>query len=731
MKQFTIRQTESRSSGSYTEIIISELFDKLSVFAITFGSIAAFGSVSRIFQFGWKINILSDCATYLLLILILLLRKRFPPVFIAIAIFTLLSINACGDIILTGFATPSLIMLCSCGVALGTLFGFRIGLTFIGIATACITAISIFFIVNHLHTVFDLNQSLRSPLIWFSLISGFTVFSLASLTVVDFIKQKLVTLIKDLEQRSNELHASEKKFRLLAENMHDVLLLLNTQLHITYITPSVVTMFGFTPEELTDQRIDILAPVEKSALILTIFSRFFSHPAEQMLSISPFECTLVRKEGEEVPAEFTPSLFYDGNGELNGIQCIIRDLSTQKLAELEKKKLEQQLRHSEKLEVIGQLAGGIAHDFNNQLAGILGFSELLKASHPKDSETWETAQSIASIARHSADLTGKLLAFARKGNYRSQAVDIHILIREIIAILEHSIDPNITITQSLEAPHPFVIGDPGQIQNAFLNIALNARDAMQVGGTLSFSTRQSTVDEKFSSPYQPAITPGEYIHIIISDTGTGIDDDTKQHLFEPFFTTKAPGKGTGMGLAAVYGTIQTHGGILNVTSVVNEGTSFHIYLPVGTDTDSGAETENSPAILQGTGTLLVIEDEKNVGKMMEMVLKRLGYTVILCTNGTEGLARYEQSPEQIDAVIVDLILPGISGKELITALRAVSNTVRILICSGYRADINLQKLIEDTQTLYIQKPFSMNEFSGMLRQVLQLHNDIPNPRRAE
>jgi PAS domain S-box-containing protein len=559
-----------------------------------------------------------------------------------------------------------------------------------------------------------MNDYLTSPQAWFSLLSGFLVFSLASLIVVHFIQKAMQNSVNQLKIRSDELHTSEKKYRLLAENIRDVLLQLDTTLKITYVSPSIKTIFGFEPEEIIGAQINVLSTPQKSIVFLTIFTDFLKHAEEPFLHLQSFECEFRKKNATIFPAEFSPSLIHNSDGSLYGIQGIIRDISQQKHAEKEKILLENQLRHSEKLEVIGQLAGGIAHDFNNQLAGILGFAELIKADHPKESETYSTAQSIVSIAKRSADLTSKLLAFARKDNFIFHVFDLHDIIREIIEILSRSIDRSIQITGHLEAEHSFIKGDPGQIQNALLNIALNARDAMRNGGALNFSTQLTTIDSKFQSPFQRHVTPGQYIHIIISDTGTGIDDETKQHLFEPFFTTKEPGKGTGMGLAAVYGTIQAHDGILNVTSVLGKGTSFHIYLPITSESPEPPEPENYNEIPKGAGNILVIEDELNVGKMITMILKRLGYSFEICTNGIDAFELYKRRSAEFDAIILDLVLPGMSGNDLLQRMREINNNVRILICSGYSTDIAGIKAQNDKKTFYLHKPFSMNELSHQI-----------------
>ena len=249
------------------------------------------------------------------------------------------------------------------------------------------------------------------------------------------------------------------------------------------------------------------------------------------------------------------------------------------------KQLQEQLHQSEKMEAIGQLAGGIAHDFNNQLSGIMGYADIL-AGKLTDEKFKGHAEAIVRAAKRSADLIQQLLAFARKGKYLSVPVNLHKLISEVAVLLERSIDKRITIQQILKAGPCLATGDPTQLQNVLLNIAINARDAMPEGGTIIFETAVVTLDAQYCAKHPYDITPGRYVQVCVTDNGVGMDDQTQMHIFEPFFTTKQLGRGTGMGLAAVYGTIKNHHGAINVYSEVGHGTTFKVYLPLA---ESAAE----------------------------------------------------------------------------------------------------------------------------------------------
>ena len=712
MKKSDLQSTSTRFSEDITEMT-RLLFDRLAVFAISFGALTVLGSILRISRYGFNFNIWLDIASYLAIVAILLMRNILPDMAVAIMTMGVLFINGCLNHFFTGLLTANTTLLMCCCVIVGVIFSYRAGVLMVTASIVIMGVAGALFNAGVLNGLYDPATYCSLPVAWISHLADFLVYSLACLTIINFIQKQLWSSLGKLRNRSEELLASEKKYRLLTENMRDVLLLLDANLVITYISPSVTTLFGYSVVELKTSRIDeLLAPGQSEPFVIRLrqqMTRATDGGIDAVMPPMELECR--RRDGSIFFAELSASIIRSSEGDLAGIQGILRDISERKKSEREKSQLEQKLRQSEKMQVIGQLAGGIAHDFNNQLAGIMGFAELIKADNQKDSDTFTAAQSITSIANRAADLTGKLLAFARKGNYHSDVIDIHSIIAEVAVILSRSIDRSISIEQRLDAVPSCVKGDPGQIQNALLNIALNARDAMQHGGTLSFLTSVRNIDSSFKSDYQHTFTPGKYIHIAISDTGTGIDDETKSHLFEPFFTTKEPGKGTGMGLAAVYGTIQAHNGILNVTSVVSEGTTFHIYLPVVDETVSQTGTPAPQDIVPGSGSILLIDDELNVGRMFSMLLRRIGYTIEICPNGEDAIKLFEENPGGFDAIILDLILPGMSGKDVFRKLRGIRRDIPILLCSGYSADNDVRKLLRDDMTLFIQKPFTMSELS--------------------
>lgn len=390
-------------------------------------------------------------------------------------------------------------------------------------------------------------------------------------------------------------------------------------------------------------------------------------------------------------------------------QCALALMTSTHIRELEeKRKLEEMLHHSQKMDAIGQLAGGMAHDFNNMLSGISGFATIIKRNYGKrDAKLAEYVDTILSASDRAADLIGKLLAFARKGKYQLVPVDIHQAIGEVIEILDRTIDKRIRIVRKLEARPSTVLGDPPQIENILLNLAVNARDAMAQGGILTFATATTTIDPSDPRIAEYGIRPGDYIVTSVQDTGTGMDGDTLRHMFEPFFTTKEVGKGTGLGLASVYGSVKNHGGHIDVESGLGAGTSFHVYVPLlrAKEGTAGSLVKPRTDIIRGEGHILVVDDEEIVLSLCKEILPEYGYTVTAFGSGEETVAYYRDHWQQVDAVIVDMIMPGMNGAECMDRLRKINPDVRLIVTTGYDFTEKTSMILSRGVSAFLQKPF--------------------------
>jgi len=386
----------------------------------------------------------------------------------------------------------------------------------------------------------------------------------------------------------------------------------------------------------------------------------------------------------------------------------------------ERKLLEERLRHSQKMEAVGQLAGGIAHDFNNQLSGIMGFADLLRAKVGHDPTLTRYANNILVGAQRATDLTAQLLAFSRKGKVLAVPVDVHRIVFEVVSLLKHSIGKNIRIRQVLNAEPSTTSGAPSQIQSAILNLAINARDAMPDGGELTIATDLVSVDESWSERLVVAVPVGTYVRIDVSDTGVGIPAEIMDRIFEPFFTTKDEAKGTGLGLAAVYGTLKNHGGGLAVESRTGEGTTFSLLLPVhledASDTDaSGVSAELRASLrIDDSRHVLVVDDEANVGRMVAEMLATIGYRATVCFDGEEAVGLYRRSGAEIDVVLLDLVMPNMDGKAVYRALKELDPQVRVVVSSGNAIDGGAQELLSEGAKDFIQKPYRIADLEAIL-----------------
>jgi PAS domain S-box-containing protein len=386
-------------------------------------------------------------------------------------------------------------------------------------------------------------------------------------------------------------------------------------------------------------------------------------------------------------------------GQIDGQERLlvsVRNIEARKKAERDRAVLEARLRQAEKMDAIGHLAGGVAHDFNNQLTGIMGYAELL-ASAIEDPELASYAAHIARASRRSADLTRQLLAFARRGNYQEVAVDVHALLGEVVALLERSLDKRITIHQELAAGSHVVMGDPSQLQNALLNLGINARDAMPDGGALTIRTSVASAG---------ASTTERHLRVVVSDTGTGMSEETLKRIFEPFFTTKAPGKGTGMGLASVYGAVQIHKGTISVESALGRGTTFQIDLPLSDQQGAGQAVGQGPRSVSLAGRrALVIDDERDVREVIRTVLARAGCRVETFADGPEAIAAFAAWWREIDVVILDMVMPKMGGQGVFRELRRIDPRARVVLLSGHSLDGEAQSLLDEGAEAFVAKPF--------------------------
>jgi signal transduction histidine kinase len=415
---------------------------------------------------------------------------------------------------------------------------------------------------------------------------------------------------------------------------------------------------------------------------------------------------------ETVMRKFTVSL--DG--------CIaheraVAEVSQRERVEREREAMREQLQLAHKMEAIGRLAGGVAHDFNNLLTTIRGHTELLRRGAAAETASRVDLDAVLTACDRAAELTGQLLAFSRRGKLRAEQVDLDKLIEEVCRLLRHTVDPRIEVRCELGLGGAVVMGDPSRLQSALLNLAVNARDAMPDGGLLVFSTRVVEVPGPRLASELPS-TPGLHAEIRVSDTGTGMAPDVSKRVFEPFFTTKEMGRGTGLGLAAVYGTVKSHGGSIAVESAPGLGSLFRLHLPLAAPQGTAAAIAPERAWVEGRGTVLLVDDQAEVREVTTSILDRLGYTVITAEDGVAALTLYDQHRTAIRLVLLDVRMPRMDGAETLRRLRRVAPAVPVVIVSGFGADKDLAVIRAMGVQGVVEKPFTVSELSETMARAL-------------
>jgi signal transduction histidine kinase/CheY-like chemotaxis protein len=406
--------------------------------------------------------------------------------------------------------------------------------------------------------------------------------------------------------------------------------------------------------------------------------------------------------------------------ELKEYQNHLEEIVHQRTLELQS--ANERLRQAEKMEAIGQLAGGIAHDFNNQLTIVLGYCELLSNCLIDKPQLLEYIQKINNSGKRASDLTKQLLAFARKGVYKQNVVDIHDIVVDVTSLLSRSLPKSIAIEKELKAKRPFVWGGSTQLQNAILNLSLNARDAMEYGGTLTFETMDVTIDNEFCIKNHINLPHGSYISMSVKDTGCGMDSELQKRIFEPFFTTKEEGKGTGMGLAAVYGIVKSHMGSIIVQSAPGNGSTFTLFLPViSRQQQEIAKPVTSIQDYHGHN-ILVIDDEKAVAQTIGDMLQKYGFTVTLCFSGREAIELYQNDFEKFSLVIIDMAMPEMDGRETYFKLKEINPSINAIISSGFALNNEIEATLRAGSNAFLQKPYSQQELISQIENIFQKAN---------
>jgi two-component system cell cycle sensor histidine kinase/response regulator CckA len=437
------------------------------------------------------------------------------------------------------------------------------------------------------------------------------------------------------------------------------------------------------------------------------------------------EIELQRRDGTKVMTVISASPIVDESGEYAGALGMVTDMT-------EHRRLETQVRQRQKMEAVGQLAGGVAHDFNNLLTVIKGFSAFLIEDLAEGDPHRDDVREIDNAAGRAAALTRQLLAFSRQQVLEPRVLDLNELVTQLEKMLRRLIPADVAITTTFSPDLGLVEADPGQIEQVVMNLAVNARDAMPDGGTLTIETENAELDRTFDPGHtSAAIVPGPYVVLVVRDTGCGMDKGTQARIFDPFFTTKEKGKGTGLGLSTVYGIVKQSGGYVWVDSEIGKGTTFRVYLPRVTveSEDTGRATTAGPA-RRGAETILLVEDDEAVRAMARRILGRGGYRVLEATTGAEALKMCAEGDEPIDLILSDLVMPEMGGRELATQVRALRPRARVLLMSGYTEEAAMKRSVLDPSEAFLSKPFTPDALTRKVREVLDGPAGVPAPATA-
>jgi two-component system, cell cycle sensor histidine kinase and response regulator CckA len=510
------------------------------------------------------------------------------------------------------------------------------------------------------------------------------------------------------------LVASEKRFHAIFDSVQDAIFIHDIQTGaIVEVNQTTVENFGYSAEDLRQGGVGLLASGEDPFTAERAMERLRSAAGGEP---QVFEWKCRTREGRVFWAEV--DVRRATLGEVDRLFVLVRDISRRKQAEADGARLEQQFRQAQKMESIGRLAGGVAHDFNNLLTAIMGnlalAAEDLAPGHPARERLDEASRAGDSAA----SLTRQLLAFSRKQMIDPRVMQLNDVVRGVERLLQRLIGEHIEL-RTTTAPDLWPVRiDPAQFEQVLVNLAVNARDAMPEGGRLAIATTNLVLDES-QCISRPWMTPGQFVVITVADTGVGMTDEVKAHLFEPFFTTKERGRGTGLGLAMVYGAVKQHGGSIEVESRLGRGTLVRIFLPALTSGTASITT--APAAVAevkgGEETILLVEDEASVRNLAARVLQRRGYRVIACADANEAVAAATDRGGRIDLLLTDVVMPGMNGRVLADRLRAVWPGLKVLMTSGYSEEM-VEHADSPATSPFIAKPYSTAALAAKVREVL-------------
>ncbi len=521
--------------------------------------------------------------------------------------------------------------------------------------------------------------------------------------------------ITDLKRAEESVRNSESNLSITLDSIGEAVLVTDENNKILRLNPAATHLTGWRSGEAEGRALSeilILLDPDTHKPVPDLGHRILEG---ELLSGVVQTALLTARRGAERLVTVTCSPIRHGDQPVQGVVVVCRDIT-------EERRVEDRLREAAKMESVGQLAGGIAHDFNNILSGIMGYAELISQPDTPLVEARQHAHFILGASERARDMIKKLLAYSRRSPRQTLPVNLHQIIHEVAGLLEHTLDKRITLNLKLEARHPVVMGDPAQLQSALMNLAVNARDAMPQGGSLTLATVDKNVQEEFCHAHATRIHPGPFVALTVHDPGIGMSQEVLDRLFEPYFTTKRVGAGTGLGLAAVRGTVDEHGGLVTVESVPDQGSTFCIYLPQS-EKSAAVASASALSLPRGSGTVLLVDDEEIILQTTSRLLRDLGYQVVTARHGQEALALFQRDPQAIDLILLDVVMPGLDGVQTLTALRALRPDVKVILSSGYMRGHEDDATLAQGADDFLPKPYRKAELAECLSLMFLKNSD--------
>jgi PAS domain S-box-containing protein len=538
------------------------------------------------------------------------------------------------------------------------------------------------------------------------------------------LNEKIEALAREITERNRAeaaLFSEREWFRTTLHSIADAVIVTGPQSEIRFMNPAAGGLTGWKPEEAIGQPIDAVFRIVSEDTRTPLENPAGKVIRENISATLTGDPILVSRDGSERSVDDSAAPIRDEHGEIIGVVLVFRDVT-------ERNKAEEQLRQTQKLESLGLLAGGLAHDFNNLLTGILGNASLALESAAPGNPTREMLQEVMRASQRAADLTRQMLAYAGKGRFVIEQVDLSELIREIIALVQTSIPKTVQLRLELKIDLPVVDADASQLQQVVMNLVINAAEAIEEGqsGLVAVTTGVRTLDEDFiARAFGPGdITPGEYVFLQISDTGCGMDEATRGKIFDPFFTTKFAGRG--LGLAATLGIVRSHRGAVRVLSAPHQGSTFEVYLPVSANQIVAPAEAAQRAELSGSGVILIVDDEEVVRRTAKLALERYGYTVLAAENGMEGLEVLGSTGGPVSLVLLDMTMPVMSGEETLEHMRRLRPDLKVVLSSGYNEVEAIRRFSGKGLAGFLQKPYTSAQLAEKVKTILEAGRRPPD-----